>query len=265
MYKHKLEGVKASTPSTARLQHLLLEYHDFRLEKRCNPLLPWVALLEQWQSERLRHTHQALYHQSHYRDALDFLLRDLYTPTNFTRRDEDLDRIFPVLVKMLPEGTLDTVARLVELNLLTQQMDLALAAEIAALDIYTEPPPVSLALAEAHYCDAYRRAGINESRLRQIELADQVARELERYVRSRFLSVSLRMTRKPAKMAGLGQLHDFLERGLRAFRGMGGVQSLMNEVTRVERQLHEAILAGAAMPFGFAPLSQNLAAAQEVR
>ena len=57
------------------------------------------------------------------------------------------------------------------------------------------------------------------------------------------------MMRKPAHMAGLGGLQDFLERGFAAFAQMRGAGVFIETIQRRESALYEAIAAGADDPF----------------
>jgi hypothetical protein len=243
MSKQKLLSVNPRSSTTRQLQSLLIAYHHFRQERGNSPLNPVVQRIEQWQGSRLRHTHRDLYEHPRYRQALDFLLNDLYSPTQFTRRDDDLERIFPVMVKMVPEGALGTVARLVELNLLTQQLDLALAATL--LERYPDEN-----INEARYTECFRISHQLRDRQQQIDMILAIGHELESYVTSRFLSFSLGVTEGAANMAGLGQLHSFLRRGMIAFRSMGQVGDLLQTITGREHALLDRIHAGETSPFG---------------
>jgi hypothetical protein len=42
------------------------------------------------------------------------------------------------------------------------------------------------------------------------------------------LSGMLKLMRGPAHLAGLGELHEFLERGFNAFRGMGSASEFLD-------------------------------------
>ena len=57
------------------------------------------------------------------------------------------------------------------------------------------------------------------------------------------------MMRKPARLAGLSALQDFLERGFAAFRGMGGAQTFLATINERETKILEAIVDGATDPF----------------
>jgi hypothetical protein len=60
---------------------------------------------------------------------------------------------------------------------------------------------------------------------------------------------ALVLMRRPARLAGLSVLHDFLERGFVAFRKMHGATEFLATIDRRERELMEVIFAGATAPF----------------
>ncbi|WP_097459003.1 FFLEELY motif protein [Mangrovitalea sediminis] len=240
MYRHKLLHSRVRTDNARRLQQLLLDYHDFRNQQAASPQQPALEALRTWQSERLKSSHRDLYEDPRYRDGLDFLLADLYAPTQFTRRDDDVDRVFPVMVKLLPDSVLYTVAELVELNLLSQRLDLQLTETWSELG---QP------LDEASYCEAFRRCDNRAERLRQIQLVANIGNDLDRYVHSRTISFALSLTEGAAEMAGLGELHGFLRRGFAAFRAMESVDSLLDQIVERETDILEGILQGRPAPF----------------
>jgi hypothetical protein len=76
-----------------------------------------------------------------------------------------------------------------------------------------------------------------------------VGMALDRYVHKRMVRSSLVLMRQPARMAGLGALQDFLERGFGAFRTMKGATVFLATVHERETALHEAIVGGSVDPF----------------
>ncbi|MBO6850124.1 MAG: hypothetical protein JJ867_06570, partial [Marinobacter sp.] len=86
-------------------------------------------------------------------------------------------------------------------------------------------------------------------RERQILLVADVGRQLDRYVRNRTLGWLLSMTRGPAEMADLSDLHSFLHRGYSAFRQMDEVEALIERLVTREQQVMENILQGHPQPF----------------
>ena len=57
----------------------------------------------------------------------------------------------------------------------------------------------------------------------------------------------------PARNAGLGALHDFLARGLKAFRHMRGAEEFLRIIDRRERLINDRILGGVSEPFMVRP------------
>lgn len=239
MYREKLINTRARTDNARRLKDLLIAYHDFRQVRDSGTEGDRLAALCQWQAERLKTTHADLYEDSRYRAGLDFLLEDLYAPQTLTRRDDDIDRVFPVMVKLLPDALLATVAELVELNLLTQRLDSQLAHTL----FHTQ----QCRHIDAHtYAEAYRQSAEKEERLRQIQLVANIGDDLDRYVGSRTISFALSITEGAAEMAGLGDLHRFLRRGFSAFRAMNGVDELLTRIVARETEVMEGLFRGDA-------------------
>jgi hypothetical protein len=194
--------------------------------------------LARWQARRLRNTYADLSQNSRYAAAISFFGTDLYGPGDFSRRDTDLARVAPIMGKMLPEGVILTVAGAMELSVLSHDLDRAL---LGRLD--SEP------LSVERYGAAYRAVGDRPGRLRQIGLIVSVGRSLDRYLGKPLIQSALVAMRGPARLAGLGALQDFLERGFAAFRSMGGADEFLAIVEKRETEVMDAILAGDATPF----------------
>ena len=209
--------------------------------------------LAAWQARRLRQTYADLEAQPRYADAIAFFENDLYGPGDFSRRDGDLARIVPIMVRILPEAVITTVAQAMELNALTQELDRVLLSRLV-----NAAGPITV---EA-YCKAYRRAGNFPQRLRQIRLIGDVGAALDHFVGKPFVRGALPMMRGPAKVAGLSTLQEFLERGFAAFGRMGGASEFLATVDERETCIHEAILARAPQPFPD-PFAPAFAAATE--
>ncbi|KAA1175728.1 hypothetical protein FWJ25_00900 [Marinobacter salinexigens] len=243
MYRERLVNTRVTSDSAHRLQRLLLDYHDFRQHKNAHPLLDNTFRIADWQAQRLKTTHKDLYEHPGYHTGLEFLLTDLYAPAGMTRRDDNIDRVFPKMVKWLPDNLLDTFAGLVELNMLTQRLDLELAEQLERNQIPAE------AFSTEHYCEAFRTSGQRVERERQIALVAEVGQQLDRYVRNRTLGWLLTMTRTPAEMADLSDLHDFLHRGYTAFRKMDDVNTLIDRLVVRESRVMANVVAGHPDPF----------------
>ncbi|HUJ00981.1 MAG TPA: hypothetical protein VLY46_12130 [Usitatibacter sp.] len=197
-----------------------------------------LAELKAWQAQRLAKTYADLASQARYRAATQFFLEDLYGPKDFSARDEELLKIVPVMQKILPASAVETAALAVELEALSEALDHALAKTLA-----------SGPLDEARYAEAYRRSSTREERLRQIELVEAVGRRLDALVAKPLIGGTLKLMRKPAHIAGLGDLQDFLEEGYRAFRTMKGCDEFLAALRTREMEILNRLFSGASKPF----------------
>jgi hypothetical protein len=237
----------ADPPATphATAQAALVEElaHVLRLqaERDANPIMAGaLQRLATWQSRRLRMTYDDLAAQDRYAGAIQFFQTDLYGTTDFARRDADLARVVPVMVRMLPDTVIATIAKAVELHALSQALDRSLLARL---------PRADGRFSVAEYCRAYRRTGKRPERERQIRLIGEIGVRLAEFVRKPLIRAALRMMRQPARLAGLAALHDFLERGFAAFHQMGEATEFLATIDTRERALMEAMLAGETAPF----------------
>ena len=76
-----------------------------------------------------------------------------------------------------------------------------------------------------------------------------VGEGLERMVKKPLIFSMLRMLRRPAQLAGLGEMQQFLESGFTAFRHMKGAAHFLATIAKREKILIERILDGGADPF----------------
>ena len=220
-----------------RLQAAAAEVSRLRAAREADPgERAWVLAVKAWQAQRLARTHRDLLADPRYRDAARFFLEDLYGPKDFAQRDAEMIRVVPMLVKLLPDTALATLADAVEVDALSERLDTALAGLLRERD----PARID----DARYARAYREAGSKADRLHQIELVEGVGRSLDRLVRHPLIGRMLHMMGKPARVAGLSAMHDFLMRGFDAFRAMGGASEFLSRIETRERAILERLFEG---------------------
>jgi hypothetical protein len=234
---HNLASRPAQSALVRELAHVGLLHDERRANARLARALERVAA---WQALRLAQTYADLEAQQRYADAIEFFETDLYGSADFSRRDADLARVVPILVRTLPERVIATIAQAMELNALSQELDRGLLARLPAVD---------RAFTVAEYCRAYRLMGNRPGRERQIGLIIEIGAALDRYVRMPLLHTALVLMRQPARMAGMLVLHDFLERGFTAFRHMHGAKEFLETIESRETALMNAIFDGDTAPF----------------
>lgn len=96
----------------------------------------------------------------------------------------------------------------------------------------------------AAYGGAYRKVGRRQDRERQTNLIEHLGRSLDRLANIRFAGTALMLLRKPAQIAGFGDLLQFLQRGYDAVHNMGSVEEFLTLVVSRERRILQALFAG---------------------
>jgi hypothetical protein len=198
-----------------------------------------VSELKAWQAQRLTKTYEDLRRNPRCTAAVDFFLTDLYGPQDFARRDDDFVRAWDRLKRGLPPAALDVLARALELQVLSAELDQAMVTRLA-----------TGALTGLSYANAYRAVGRPDARARQIDLAIAIGTDLGRLVTLPLIGLALRVARVPAHLAGFSALQTFLERGFEAFRTMGDPSVLLEAIRSRETTLMHRLFDASDDPFG---------------
>lgn len=193
--------------------------------------------LRRFQSQRMASSHADLLDDPEYHAAAQFFLSDLYGTEDLTERDANLMRVIPSMEKLLPAAALETVAKAIALDALSEKLDAAMAARLGQ------------DFSEKEYVAAYRTVMARTDRERQLSHVESVGYALCDLVRVPLIGSTLSMMRGPAKLANLGELHSFLERGFRAFKAMRNPRHFVETVVSQERAIMEDVYAGKPSPF----------------
>jgi hypothetical protein len=202
------------------------------------------AALRTWQAARLERTYADLLVDPRHQGAAQFFLSDLYGAKDFTERDEEIARIVPTLASVLPLGAVQSLALAVELDALSEELDAQLLERLRSTANSRK-----LAIDPARYATAYRACDNRAARERQIALVDTIGRLIDGVAHKTLVSAAMELMRGPAHLAGLGELHEFLERGLKAFRQMNGADEFLRIVGGRETAIMDRLFSGSAAPF----------------
>jgi hypothetical protein len=200
-------------------------------------------MLREWQQDRLSRTYRDLLDSPRYRPAAEFFLSDVYGVKDTSKRDAAVKRLYPTMVRLMPEAGLRSVGLALELDALSEELDAQL------LDVLQQQSARLERITESDYCEAYRRCDNYALRKRQIELFRAIGTTLAVVVERPMIYSLLRGMRQPARLAGLGGLQDFLERGFHAFRHMEDPGEFLDTIDRRETSILDRIYAHHPRPF----------------
>ena len=209
------------------LAECIAEARELRAARASDPEAADYPLLKQWQADRLARTYADLLASERYAPAAEFFLSDLYGPKDFRGRDDELARVVPVMVRVLPARALFTLLEAVKMDTLSESLDTDMVRALRAAGR-------SHAIDRDAYVAAYRACGRRADREQQIALVDKIGTTLDRLTHIPLIRISLRIMEGPAYLAGLSALHSFLQRGFDAFSEMQGADEFLAIVTTRE-------------------------------
>ena len=114
-----------------RLRQALFDSHQvaLRLDEPGFPLND-LEHLQSWQRQRLAGTYDDLISQPRYAAAGDFFLDELYGGLHFRERDQEMERVLPIMVRMLRDDMLLVLAEAFELQALSLEFDMEMTANM---------------------------------------------------------------------------------------------------------------------------------------
>ena len=199
---------------------------------------PAKRRVRQWQNERFARTYADLARQARYKAAARFFFVELYGDVDMSARDTDLEHVLPLMIKLLPAPALETIRDALAFEALSERLDGEMARYLHGRKI-----------TERSYAEAFRACGQQPMRQQQIRYVTQVGRALDRLTKWPMIRTTLRLMRGPAVAAGLGALHEFLDRGFGAFKQMGGAEQFLATIDERETLIFERLFAGHPRPF----------------
>jgi hypothetical protein len=217
--------------STQTISAHLQLVDEIRRESNADPRLARrMMAIKQFQHARFHRDYAGLLSSPRYASAAGFFLDDLYGQADFAARDAQFGRVVPTMARLLPAEVMHTVSQMAELHALSESLDQQMAQALTSDDVN-----------DGSYRAAWQAVGRPDDRARQLDLLIAVGTSLDQHTRTPLLSTSLRLMRGPAKVAGLSQLQSFLERGLIAFKAMGGAGDFLSQIAANERRVIDGL------------------------
>lgn len=198
--------------------------------------------VQKWQAERLQQTHADLLSDPRYTAVTRFFLTELYGGLDLTELAHEVERALPIATRLLPDSVMRTSALALDLNALTGELDQAVTSMLFETLGHT-------AINADTIVAAHRACANREQRHAQMQMLAELGQGLDRYVRSRVIYATFKLAHRPAQMAGLAGLYDFLGRGFEVMRPMGSAQDFIDRFISRERTIIDNIFDGKSDPF----------------
>ena len=196
--------------ASTRIREALAQVSELRGMALHNPALSSaVSEVKAIQARRFADTYQDMLASPVYSGCATFFLEELYSERDYSRRDAQFAKVAAAIQHTFPAQVVEIAVTLAELHHVTETLDVEMAK--SWMDLSHLPKPA------ARYQACWRRVGQQPKREWQLNTVLGIGRELSVLTRKVGLRWLLKMMRKPAELAGLGNLQSFLETGFDHF------------------------------------------------
>ncbi|MDQ2998351.1 MAG: hypothetical protein M3R61_15040 [Chloroflexota bacterium] len=194
--------------------------------------LDFKHTLQAFQSQRLRRDHADLADEPQYRLIAEFFFQEMYSPNDFSARDQQAQRLYQ-FVNLVPGLATRDIKDVLELLELTNHLDDAIAAQLSLL-------AATLEFDEITYERAYQLCNNYDDRMRQIELSRSTLYNVYRMARKPLIGAVLQRTQALAQAVGMTDIHRFVRLGRQAILPVRDIHRfvetiLLREQDRLER------------------------------
>ncbi len=234
------ETAVSPTPNTeTRIRAGISRFRQWRRHSD-ETIAQQVLQVQNNQTERLRSTHADLLDDPRFNPITEFFLSEIYTGLDLNELAREIEKALPVASRMLPDSVMRTAAIAVECNALTGELDEAVAEWLLAHQITTPT--------DDDIVRAYQASDLT-LRHEQARLLRELGLGLDRYVRSRLITATFKMSAGPARMAGLGGLYDFMAKGFSVMKPMKSVADFLDVFLGRELKILDNLAIGHPQPF----------------
>jgi hypothetical protein len=187
----------------------------------------YKAILQSFQSNRLRRDHADLAEEPQYHNIGEFFFEEMYGPHDFSARDEQARRL-QQFVHLAPGLAVGDVQQVLELLELTNRLDDAVVQCLVNLD-------APLDFDENLYERAYRLADNYDQRVHQLDLIRESLYNVYRMARRPLIGTVLKRTQGLAQTVGMSDIHHFLRMGYEAIQPVRDIHRFVETVGVRER------------------------------
>lgn len=207
-----------------------------------------LAQVQQWQRERIRHTHADLFNQPKHEAMADFLINKLYGGDAFSKLAEQLERIVPKaekLEKFVPDSALQTGILGIEAAIEAIRLDLQLAEYLQK----THPESATQPLTDALMIEAYQAVNAGQARHAQIEQLRHVCYQTDKYIKSFVLQKAFALAKGTAYKYNYQPLYDFVAEGFEAIKPIKSIGAFIDPFCAKENTIIDNVHANKPNPF----------------
>ena len=229
----------------AALDDLLELYYQLNYHQ--NPdIFRRLQDVQAWQKQRMQATHSKQFAEKQNVLMSEYFLNRLYGGPDFDALAEQIARLMKYAhkaEKLIPENAVKTGTSGVSLAILAVQLD-----EQVAMQLLEDYHPHE-ALNDEMMRLTYLKLDQGLSRLKQLDLLDQLGFSLDKYMRSFMVQAAFKMCKGAASKYNFNIMYEFMQDGFLAMKPLKSAEKFVKDFTAVERQIIHKVHAGDPHPF----------------
>lgn len=229
----------------AALDDLLKLYYQLNYHQ--NPdIFRRLQEVQAWQKQRMQATHSKQFAEKQNVLMSEYFLNRLYGGPDFDALAEQIARLMKYAhkaEKLIPENAVKTGTSGVSLAILAVQLD-----EQVAMQLLEDYHPHE-ALNDEMMRLTYLKLDQGQSRLKQLDLLDQLGFSLDKYMRSFMVQTAFKMCKGAASKYNFNIMYEFMQDGFLAMKPLKSAEKFVKDFTAVERQIIHKVHAGDPHPF----------------
>lgn len=229
----------------AALDDLLELYYQLNYHQ--NPdIFRRLQDVQAWQKQRMQATHTKQFAEKQNVLMSEYFLNRLYGGPDFDALAEQIARLMKYAhkaEKLIPENAVKTGTSGVSLAILAVQLD-----EQVAMQLLEDYHPHE-ALNDEMMRLTYLKLDQGQSRLKQLDLLDQLGFSLDKYMRSFMVQTAFKMCKGAASKYNFNIMYEFMQDGFLAMKPLKSAEKFVKDFTAVERQIIRKVHASDPHPF----------------
>ena len=229
----------------AVLDDLLELYYQLNYHKKPE-ILQRLQDVQQWQKQRMQRTHAVQFAEKHNVLMSEYFINRLYGGPDFDALAAQIARLTRYAhkaEKLIPDNAIKTGTSGVQLAILAVQLDEQVAIQL--LQDYPNNPT----LTDEMMRQTYLKLDQGKDRMLQLQLLDDLGRNLDKYMRSFMVYTAFKMCKGAANKYNFEVMYDFMQDGFLAMKPLKSAEKFVREFTAVERQIVDRVHAGDPNPF----------------
>jgi hypothetical protein len=214
-----------------------LELRRFTADTQYNQNL---RKMQDWQQSRMAETYWVMRQSDAEAALLNFFLTDVYNGVDLEKVGRKLKKTAKIVDTLFSD--LSLVDTGIQFNTLTGEIDQQLTIHLFDNMGVSE-------INETLYLQALREIGDFEQRHKQLDLLALFSEQMHAILLSPSIHTTLKLSKYPAKIGGLGEFYNLVMRGYAAITNLENSALSISRIMQHEQQVYFDIEAGMDKPF----------------